>query len=333
MENSEPEPSDSKRDSLSEESHLRTTKIYYFFFLLFCTQYTTQAQSTEIDSSQAAKIYQEITQKTDCAGILSPEEFYRIYYSYPRPTSSHTHSHSYESRQDTIYIYKTDTLKGDTIFRNTHTRDTIKGDTVLVYQELPTQQDIKAAKQVLQQVIEDKDLTDLIKETVASMSSEEIKKFRQELRDDVRNIDQQLRQERANRIVIELGGKQAKQKLAKQTQREARDSLSKTEKKELIKAKVALIAEKTGASFGDGAAALSNGLATIGNVIAKGIIAIGQGIINTAKAIWSWLGNHFSIHIDLSCAQQRKIKKHRQTMAVLHKHQKTKVYKGSCPNW
>ncbi|MCP4440538.1 MAG: hypothetical protein GY810_16455, partial [Aureispira sp.] len=56
-------------------------------------------------------------------------------------------------------------------------------------------------------------------------------------------------------------------------------------------------------------------------------------IINTVKAIWNWLGAHFSIKIDLSCAEQRKIKKHRQTMAVLHKHRKAKPYKGNCPGW
>ncbi|MCP4439568.1 MAG: hypothetical protein GY810_11550 [Aureispira sp.] len=290
------EPSDSETDSLCKESALRTTKLYYFFFFIFCTQYTTtiQAQSNSIDSAQAEKLYQRILQETDCAGALSSEEFYNIFYSYSYYSVSSQNTSSKKSTHDTIYIYKTDTIKGDTILihtrdtirgdtvlsnTHTHTTDTVKSDTVLIYQDLPTQQDIEAAKEVLQKVIEDKDLTDLIKETVSNMSSEEIKEFRQELRDDVRNIDQQLRQERANRIVIELGGRRAQQKADRKEKREASDTMSRDENKELIKAKVSLIAGKTAASRGGGGASVADGLASVGNIIAKGIIAIGKGII------------------------------------------------------
>ncbi|MCP4439569.1 MAG: hypothetical protein GY810_11555 [Aureispira sp.] len=309
------------------------------------------------------------------------------------PVTSSGHSSSSggyyptSQKQDTVFIYQTKIIQGDTVFLDTATRDTIfignpnlperdtiKGDTifvntspspdtasnimagprntvfrdtVLVYQEMPTPQDVEAAQEILKKVMQDKDLTELIQETVQNMSSREIKEFRKEIGENVRDMNQQLKKERANRIVIELGAKRARlkkeredRKKAREEFNEARDTMSKEEKKELIKARLAQIAEGTGTALKYGGAVIGGvgaaaglGVAAIGFILGKGIIAIGKGIIKTAKAIWNWIDAHFYIKIDLSCAEQQKIKKHKKTMAVLNKKRKAKPYKGHCPGW
>jgi hypothetical protein len=322
------------------QEHRQTGLISFLLYFIFGINFNAQAQRTA-DTTKAAALYKEIIAKTKCSNDLSPEVFYALLDSYSsttgRPSSDYNIPYGkvrtvIQYRTDTIYINRTDTIYLPTT------------DTIYMYQEIPGQEEVKAANLILQKIMEDEDLTALIQEIVKNMSSEEIKEFRKGIQDRVKDMDIELKQEQARKRVAELEAKRLDQKLAREAKKQLRkerkeawDSLTKEEKKELVQEKVALIAAETGEVLKTGAIAVGAvvglSLVAVGGIVAQGIIAIGKGIINTAKAIWNWIDDHFYIRIDLSCAQQRKIRKNRRYRAVVSKPRTVVKYRGQCPGW
>ena len=142
----------------------------------------------------------------------------------------------YITRTDTIYIDRTDTIveKEATIIR-----DTIRPtqDTVFMYQDVPTQAEVETAEAVLHHIMEDKDLTALIKETVKDMSAEELQTFRKELQFSIKDMNDGLKQIQNQKVIEELEAKREAHKIAKEARQQLRaeqkavwDTLSKEER-------------------------------------------------------------------------------------------------------
>jgi hypothetical protein len=213
-----------------------------------------------------------------------------------------------------------------------------------MYQDIPTQSTVETAQEVLKKIMEDQDLTELIKETVKDMSAEELRGFRKDLQGSIADMNDELKREQNEKVLEELEAKREAQKIAKEARKQLReeqkavwDTLSKEERQELVKAKVAQIAYETGTTLKDGALAvgmvMGAGLAAVGGIIAQGVIAIGQGIINAASAIWNWIDEHFYVRIDFSCAKQRKMRKKRKYTKMVKKQRPIVQYTGGCPKW
>lgn len=309
-------------------------------FLISTLSVTTEAQQS--DSTHVEILYRQIIAKTKCTNDFTSAYLYGLLYSnnsiysrnYYYNTSSHTTTWSNNSNSS-----KKTTNTPDTVYIR---EQIVRVDTVLMYQDIANQEEVKSAQNILQTILEDGNLTILIQELVSNMSSEEVKNFRKEMLDEIQEMKEVLRQEQAQKLVLELEAKRLRYQLASEAAKNLKnkekmeaDSLTKDEKKALVKAKVALA---TNSALGNGKAGAS--LAVVGNIvvqgivaIGKGIIAIGKGIANTAKAIWNWIDDHFYVRIDLSCAEQRNIKKHRTYVAAVNQHKHLVYYKGNCPQW
>ncbi len=281
---------------------------------------TVTTYSVSSYSSKVEILYQKMVEKTDCPTLLTYAEFYALFSYYDKP------------KTDTVYIHKTDTIKE---YINT----------------TPTQDDAKLAKKILEKIIKDKDLTALIKEVVSDMTAKEVAEFRKDLTAAIQEMNQKLKKEQNLLIVLELGAKRERYQKARANRRKARKekreryaALTKEEKIKLTKAKIALAAEETAvtlrdAALGSAAAVAATGVAAaavatvVTLIVVKGVIAIGKGLIDSAVAIWNWIESHFFIRIDLTCAEQRRIKKNKRYFAVINKPHKTLFYKGNCPQW
>ncbi len=338
----------------NEEGHSRTTiaTLVLICMIVLLGSNSIQAQVTTLDSAQITRLYEQVESSSSCGLGMGAGGFLSLLFSYSLPEgeydyrasnspsgfNTHTHSHSHSS--DTIQLAGTDRYSEriDTVVIkqiDTIVETEIRVDTFFAPQSqviVPEEKDILTAENILQAILKDDDLTARLQEVVQDMNAGEVEQFRQELMSTTQDMNQLLKEEKKDKILLE----RAAAKSARQQRKADWKTLPPEEKKEIIKDEIAAIAATTaegaaatGAAVG-GAAVASVG--AVGYIIAKGAIAIGKGIVQTATDVWNWIDSRFHIRIDLSCADQRRIKKRRQYVAVLHKTKPLKYYRGNCPN-
>lgn len=349
MEDSEPESSNTP---IQKTIHLKNFPILFLFTLLFFSSSHKLNAQQDIDTSKASIFYQEVITRINCVEGdlgLSRSEFYFLLSIYsrshkkksPRSShayySSHSHSHSHssshtekvDSNTKIIYIHDTVVVKepSDTVFMgNLSTPDT-------VFMEAPAAnaQDMMVAKENLHKILADRKLKSLIRETIKDMSADELKDFKKEMKEDFKDIQSEMKITQAQKKVEELEAKKEAKEKEREANKEARQkrkeewkSLTKEEKKELVRAKTTLVVHETGLAAGAAAA-------TVGGVVAAGVVAIGTGVIKAPMAIWNWLDERFYVNIDMSCSEQRRLRAYRKS----HNYHppKVKKYRGHCPGW
>ncbi len=337
------------------------------FFMLFSNSLFAQKDSvnhynlTLEDSTQVEALLSKILEESNCDFSLSASSSVRqMLYSYHIPPRDTFHHYSPPHGPDTIWIHDTITIQDtltlqdtltivkteiDSFFMDssTHRVDTFYADTPQARIDTfyppttvvatPQQEDMQAAKDILVQIRQDQQLSAQIEEVVRDMDASDMHRFQQDLEESLQRLHDELKEkERAERLAAREARKTARDK-----RRADWKKLSKEEKREIVKEEIAAIAEEAGSKVKDGALVIGAGaaasVAVVTAVVVGGVYAIGKGIINAVSDIWNWIDAHFYVRVDLSCAEQRRIRRRRLYVAAVNKQRPLEFYKGGCPGW
>lgn len=346
MEDSEPEPSNS---SIKSISYPKINSTLFSIILILFIHNSLNAQRY-IDSTKARIFYQKVVRTVDCGGSgegMSQQAFFLLLMEYSKPEKDqddddglrsrnyyhHSHSHSdsetYSKKNDSstriIYIHDTVVLKEPS-------------DTVFMMADAPTADDISMTQKVMKKILRDEGFKEIIRETISEMSADELNDFKKDMNKEFRQMKNEMAVEQARRKVAELEAKkeerleQKKERKEKRIERKEKwKALSKEERKELIKAKAALMAHETAMGVGATAAAAGAAVVGTGAILGAGILAIGKGIVKAPLGVWNWLDKRFYVNIDLSCSEQARLRAYRK----VHNYSPPKVrkYSGHCPGW
>ena len=333
-------------DSSFQRNYFYTHSISYLIFFLIISLFSIKVSAQQqLDSAKAKTFYRQVIRQTECGGIgngLSESEFYlllALYIKQDEKRNYYPQGYNPENRQisqnaPSNNSSEKQTSPSDSFVRVIYIHDTImqpsSQDTVFLGSATPTSDDIAFSQEVLKKIIQDRDLSELIRETVNEMSADELNDFKKDLNKEFLEIKNELTLEKARRKIAELEAKKEEQLARRERHKEQKENwkvLSKEERKELIKAKATVLA------YGAAAAAGTAGLAVVGvgAILGAGVLAIGKGIIRAPIEIWNWLDDHFYVKIDLSCATQRQIRAYRMTHN--YKPRPIKKYSGHCPGW